>query len=202
MVNFRELYRTLLRDLFIPFLLRLVRGTGRGTNPKTIKVEEQIATVDTVSVLNIAPMTISQLITKHAPSLAPLPSTLNAEAVLWAVYHCEKYTPAYPNPRFEPSYAPGGYYHDTSQRVRDAYAEYGRDAACSYSNFQILYIVALELGYAGPPRALDKDSFALPFVVKYINGRCLERGADTPEEVADAYNSLVLIPTLINQKST
>jgi len=134
-------------------------------------------------------MPIAQLIVKHASALRPMPDTLNAEALLWAVYHCEKYTTAYPNPRFEPSYAPGGYYHDTAQHVRDAYAEYGRDAACSYSNFQILYIVATELGYVGPPRALDKDSFALPFVIKYINRRVLARGADTPEEVADAYNS-------------
>lgn len=134
-------------------------------------------------------MPISQLIAIFAPQLSPMPASLYAEPLLWAIYHCEKYTPSNPNPRFEPSYAPGGYYHESSQHVRDAYTCYGRDAACSFSNFQILYIAALELGYAGPPRALDKDSFALPFVIKYVNKRCLERGADTPEEVADAYNS-------------
>jgi len=134
-------------------------------------------------------MSISALIKKFAPGLKPMPPTLNPEALLWAVYHSERYTQSNPNPRFEPAYAPGGYYYETSAHVRDAYDEYGRDAACSYSNFQILYIAALELGYIGPPLSLDKDSFALPFVIRYINRRVLERGADTPEEVADAYNS-------------
>lgn len=134
-------------------------------------------------------MSISALIKRFAPDLSPMPPTLVAEPLLWAVYHCERYTPSNPNPRFEAAYAPGGYYYETSEQVRAAYTEYGRDAACSYSNFQILYIAAMELGYIGPPRALDKDSFALPFVIKYINRRCLARGADTPEEVADAYNS-------------
>lgn len=132
---------------------------------------------------------IKQLIEQFAPQLKPLPPSLNAQAILWAIYHSERYTSSNPSPRFEKAYAPGGIYYDTAQHVRDAYEEYGRDAACSYSNFQIMYIAAVELGYSGPPRALDKDSFALPYVVKYINRRVLERGADTPEEVADAYNS-------------
>lgn len=132
---------------------------------------------------------IARLIKEFASQLQPMPSSLNPEALLWAVYNCEKYNASNVEPRFEPAYAPGGIYYDMTEHVREAWEKFGPDAACSYSNFQILYITAYELGYDGPPKSLDKDSFALPYVVLYINHRILEKGATTPEEVADAYNS-------------
>ncbi len=130
---------------------------------------------------------IASLIKKHAKDLHVSPG-LDPEAILWAVYRCEKYDKHNHVPRYEKAYAPGGYYYEKSQMVRDEYEKWGNWAACSYSNFQILYITARELGYDGPPLALDKDSVALPFVVKLLN-RIISRGASTPEEIADAYNS-------------
>lgn len=131
---------------------------------------------------------IARIIKEHAPYLET-PEALNSEAILWAVYGCEHYTKRYYAPRFEPAYAPGGLYYRNSKEVRDAYEKWGKSAACSYSNFQILYITATELGYEGPPLGLDRDSLAIPFVIKYINERIFARGAKTVEQVADGYNS-------------
>lgn len=129
---------------------------------------------------------IKRLITEYAPLIG---EAVDSEALLWAVYECEKYTKQYRVPRFEHAYAPGGLYFRNSTMVRREYAKWGSYAACSFSNFQIMFIVARELGYDAPPLALDKDSVALPYVVRYINTRVLKRGAATVEEIADAYNS-------------
>ena len=137
-------------------------------------------------------MTVEEMITKIIKEWAPklrVPDTLNGEAILWAIYNCEKYTPTNPKPRFEPSYAPGGVWYELAQAVRDEWAQYGEAAACSYSNFQIMYPTAVELGYIGPPQTLDRDALAIAFVVRYLNIRVFAQGAKTPEEVADAYNS-------------
>ena len=132
---------------------------------------------------------IARIIKEHAPYLEA-PEGLNKEAILWAVYGCEHYTKKFFFPRFEPAYAPGGLYYKNSEMVREQYAKWGRTAACSYSNFQILYITAVELGYTGPPLGLDRDSLAIPYVVKYINQRIFAKpGRETVEQVADGYNS-------------
>ena len=131
---------------------------------------------------------IRRLIEKHAKDLE-LPPEICPEAVLWAVYHCERYTKTNKVPRFEAAYAPGGVSYESSSSVRQEFEKWGSWAACSYSNFQILYITAVELGYEGPPLALDRDSIALPYVVKYINKRVAGIDVLTPLMIADAYNS-------------
>lgn len=131
---------------------------------------------------------IKKLIEEHAPTLQ-VPEGLDAEALLWAIYRCERYDKHNRVPRFEPSYAPGGYYFSRSSLVRREYAKWGNWACCSYSNFQIMYITAVELGYEGPPLALDHDSVAITWVCRYLNHRVFAQGARTVEEVADAYNS-------------
>lgn len=132
---------------------------------------------------------IREVIQAAAPSLEPMPSTINGEASLWGLYHCERYDQNNTEPRFEPAYAPEGYYYEHSSEVRDRWTFYGRASACSYSNFQILFNTACELGYNGPPLALDKDSLAIEYVCRYIRHRIIDRGATKPEHVADAYNS-------------
>lgn len=117
------------------------------------------------------------------------PEGLEPKCILWALYYCEKYNTRNRVPRFEKAYALDGYYYGRSPEVRKRYAQWGRDAACSYSNFQILYNTACELGYDGPPLALDRDSVAIPYVTWYLNIRIFKKGAKTIEEVADAYNS-------------
>jgi len=131
---------------------------------------------------------IKQLIETWAPHLHA-PKELSPQCILWALYHCEKYNSRNRVPRFEKAYAPGGHYYNASEEVVCEYVKWGDSAACSYSNFQILYITAHELGYDGPPLALDRDSVALPYVTLLLNIRILKKGAKTPEEIADAYNS-------------
>jgi len=133
-------------------------------------------------------MSTKSLIQVYAPHLNAPPG-LNEEALLWALYFCERYTKGNREPRKEPAYAPGGFYYERSQAVRAAYGLWGESATCSYSNFQLLYITAMELGYPGPPLGLDSDSVALPYVVALLNKRIFEKGATTLREVADAYNS-------------
>lgn len=131
---------------------------------------------------------IRKLIEEYAPTLQA-PEGLNREAILWAIYQCEKYNKDNRVPRFEPAYAPGGHYYDSSTEVRQEFALYGAWASCSYSNFQILYMTAYELGYRGAPLGLDKDPVAILYVVKLLNARIFARGVNTPDGVADAYNS-------------
>lgn len=131
---------------------------------------------------------IKQLIETWATHLK-VPEGLEPKCILWALYYCEKYNTRNRVPRFEKAYAPGGYYYGRSPEVRKEYATWGRDAACSYSNFQILYNTARELGYDGPPLPLDRDSIAIPFVTWYLNIRVFKKDAKTIEGVADAYNS-------------
>jgi len=130
---------------------------------------------------------IARLIEEHSKNIKAPPG-IDPKALLWAFYRCEKYDKHNHVPRFEKACAPGGYYYERSPMLQEEYEKWGTWAACSYSNFQILYITARELGYDGPPLALDKDSVALPFVVKLIN-RIIVRGAATPAEIADAYNT-------------
>jgi hypothetical protein len=132
---------------------------------------------------------IRKLIRTHAPDLEPMPLTIQGEPCLWGLYHCEKYDQDNKIPRYEPAYAPGGYFYLHSPDVQARWAVWGRDSACSYSNFQILYNTACELGYQGPPLALDTDALAILYVVKYIRTRIIQQGATKPEQVADAYNS-------------
>jgi len=131
----------------------------------------------------------SALISLFAPSIGPTPPAIDGAACLWGLFNCERYTADNPDPRIEPSYAPGGYYYDHSPDVRERWAQYDHDSACSYSNWQILFNTACELGYEGAPQDLDEDDIALPFVVQYIQRRALNAGAIQPEQIARCYNS-------------
>lgn len=101
-------------------------------------------------------------------------------------------------PRFEPAYGPDGRYFAHSDLVKRLYRDFGAHAACSYSSWQILYVTAVELGYAGVPGCLFEDGsalglcndqVALGMVMRYIEARAFGRGALAVSAVADAYNS-------------
>lgn len=142
---------------------------------------------------------IKRLIEEYSP-LVKAPNDLCACSILWAIYDCERYSKGNRVPRFEPAYALAGVYFKTSKHVREAYAKWGYWAACSYSNFQIMFITAQELGYTGPPLALDHDSVAIPYVTRYLNKRVFDKGASTVEEVADAYNSGTYLDSNVPEK--
>ena len=86
---------------------------------------------------------------------------VNFIALYSSIADCES---AYGNnrtPRYEPSYAGGGAYYKRSPVVRKLWTKYQAAAACSYSSFQILYVVAYELGFSLSPIHLSYDVFAI-----------------------------------------
>ena len=117
------------------------------------------------------------------------PPDMDAAALLRALAQVESSGGAQAIPRFEPAYSIGGYYYRRAKHVRDLWREYGDWAACSYSPWQILYVVASELGFDGSPIHLRDATVAGKYVVRYLNRRIFARGAKTIAEVGDAYNS-------------
>src|SRR5512137_2437359 len=64
--------------------------------------------------------------------------------VLYALFLNERYNEANATPRLEKSYCPGGrYYSDRLWKL------YGEDCAKSFSNWQLMYATAFEMGYRG-----------------------------------------------------
>ena len=113
----------------------------------------------------------------------------NGAACLYTLFLKERYNQHNPGPRREPAYATGGRYAN-----QELLARYGDAAACSYSNWQIMFPVARELGYLGRPADLDDDATAIQWVVKLIQKRIEPQarrndGRLTLAELADAYNS-------------
>ncbi len=92
-------------------------------------------------------------------------------------------------PRHEPAYAPGGFYFQKSQELKDLFKIYGAPISCSYSAFQIMYPTAINLGFSKlvHPMALYDASLAGYFSVLYLNSK-FKLGADTLEKLAAAYN--------------
>ena len=110
-------------------------------------------------------------------------------ALLYALYLNERYARHNEVPRFERGYAPGGRYCN-----RRLWEQYGRASACSYSNWQLMFPVACELGYAGTPEQLDDDATAIEWVVRLLRTRLVrlsrkDDGGAALDELLDAYNS-------------
>lgn len=131
---------------------------------------------------------------------------LNPYLLLGAIAYCESSLGIDNKPRFEKAYAPGGHYYRISLPVQDSYKQFGKDAACSYSSFQILYITAYEMGYRGTPRELADDMVAIQYVIRFLNRRIIRGGASDLEDIADAYNSGTFrddnVPTAYIEKFT
>ena len=114
-----------------------------------------------------------------------VPSPLKSELVLAAIAHNESNYGKDNVPRHEPAYDHGGRYAD-----KVAIEEYGRDAACSWSPWQIMYVNAKAMGFEGAPKDLSDPHVALPFVIKFINKEIINRQkAMTMQDIARAYNS-------------
>ena len=128
------------------------------------------------------------LCTDLAPSLET-PPYMDGAALLRALAQVESSGGAQAIPRFERAYSIGGYYYRRSKAVRELWAKWGDWAACSYSPWQILFVVATELGYDGSPAHLREPSVAGKYVVRYLNRRIFNRGARSVAQVADGYNS-------------
>lgn len=132
-----------------------------------------------------------EAIFEHA-ELLDLPGNLgrfDPYQILAAFAHNESYYGRYNKPRVERVYSPGGYYFLRAEHVRLGWQRYGDDAAASWGSFQLLWVVAFELGFRGAPDELADDFVGLPWAIKLLNRRIVGRGARTLAEMADAYNS-------------
>lgn len=137
------------------------------------------------------PLPLNKVIEKFAPDIEieRLSFRVMPERLLWAIAFVESAAGALNVPKHESAYAPGGHYYKRSPEVRALWNRWGDWAACSYSSFQILFIVATELGFRGSPIDLWYDEEACPVVVKFLNQRIIKRKPSDLGDIADAYNS-------------
>lgn len=125
---------------------------------------------------------LDKAILTHAPTLRV--GFADPKRLLTAIAVVESGYGTYNVPKYEKAYDLGGRYGNKAEWLK-----WGALAACSYSSFQIMYAVAREMGYQGSPIGLCHDDVALPYVIKLLQRRILDRGASTLADVADAYNS-------------
>lgn len=126
------------------------------------------------------------IIREHAPILRLGMPWADPEKVLLALVAMESAGGRRAVPRHEKSYDRGGKWFNA-----DLARLWGSWAACSYSSFQIMYPVAVELGFdpQRSPGDLHDDEVAIHWVLAYIQKRIIDKGATSVRDFADAYNS-------------
>jgi hypothetical protein len=118
---------------------------------------------------------------------------LNMMALLQALAEIESSYGLNNKSRFEKAYAPGGSLFKRSQLLQDVYnqADVGdrQGIASSWGPWQIMYIVAYEMGYRGRPSELTYPEKVIKYVVKFLNARILKKNPTLLEAIFDSYNS-------------
>lgn len=89
-------------------------------------------------------------------------------------------------PKYEAAFDLGGRFGN-----RNLWSMHGAMAACSWSSFQIMHPVCVELGFDPhrSPYELADDEVAIHFVLAYVQRRMLAKGVRTLQAWADAWNS-------------
>lgn len=77
--------------------------------------------------------------------------------------------------RWENAYARGGYYYKTSPDQMRLVQKYEDLAACSWGPWQILPVVAYEVGFRGEPWYLADPRESAHWVVKRFNEKCFTK---------------------------
>jgi len=126
------------------------------------------------------------LIRDHAAVLKDQMPWADPERMLLALVDVESARGRFAIPRHEKSFDTGGRWFNKELSRR-----WGAWSACSYSSFQIMYPVAVELGFdpERSPADLNDDDIAIHWAIEYIRRRILGRGAKSVRDFADAYNS-------------
>lgn len=112
---------------------------------------------------------------------------LDAAALLYATWIAESGDTADPRERYEKAYDVGGVYSKNKLQA-ELLARYGADAARSWGPFQIMPVVAWELGYRYAPGAFKDAHLAAQVVLAYYRKRFAAAGGTTPEQAYAAYN--------------
>lgn len=135
---------------------------------------------------------LDSLIARNAPQLVESPF-INRAVLLHALAEVESSHGEHQlAARHEPAYCYNGFYFKSpaGEDLRRLSSAFGCLAHCSYSSWQLLFISAYEEGFRGDPTELRNDAVTLPFVVRYINRRILNRYPRiTVPGFADAWNS-------------
>lgn len=134
--------------------------------------------------MNYAEETLKRLIILHGDTLNQKAPWCDGVAALGALAEIESSFGKYNIPKHENAFDVGGKLFSKSLWER-----WGAWAACSYSSWQLMFPVAVELGFTGRPQDLWDDETAILWVMEYIERRILKRGCTTIEDFADAYNS-------------
>lgn len=155
-----------------------------------------------------------QLISHNAWRLQIHRDALNRERLLAALCRQESTGWKDRRPNFEPAFYLGGRFGKTEIISRwqtgveaELRESIGKLAASSFGPWQLMYPVAVELGFDGHPFELADPLTNCLFAIRYINERCLAKGLkdlaaggdedadgdvdelDRVAQIADAFNS-------------
>ena len=129
---------------------------------------------------------LTETIKRNAPKLQGHLSFADAALLLGAIAEIETKYLELNVPKHEAAYDWHGKYFDFN-----LWQLHGSLAACSYGPWQIMFPVAVELGFNCniQPYSLTEPVNSIHWVIEYIVRRALKKGADNIEKVFDAYNS-------------
>lgn len=118
-------------------------------------------------------------------------ASVDGASLLYAISGCEStFGQRAEFVKHEPGYLPGGLYFKRSQALRTAYYTYGVLAASSFGAFQLMFIAAAEMGFAGHPVELQQHAICAKYAADLIRKRFIYgQGCKTLAQVLDAYNS-------------
>lgn len=135
-------------------------------------------------------LTLVKACRDHGTRISAVGLRVNGPALLWALAGVESSFGAQRlYARYEPAYAPGGIYF-ASPNMKALWGRYGAPAACSWGAFQIMYVVAWELGYRDAPWGLQDDDTCASYASKLIIDRFFgAQHLTRPEDIFDAYNT-------------
>jgi hypothetical protein len=137
-------------------------------------------------------MTLDDLIALRAPDLIPAQG-INPAALLHAIAEQETGHGARRlASKHEKGYCYGSvmYQGPNGGPLRQATWDYGCLAHSSFGTWQVMFIVASELGFEGDPVELREDAVCLEYVVRYLNRRILGKyQRPTLAAIAVKYNA-------------
>lgn len=129
-------------------------------------------------------MTLREIAEQTSLSLSGL--GLDAVSLLMALAEVESGKKGR-GPKLLLSHAPGGKVYESSKDLRRLYQFHGRGASCAWSSWGLPFFSAWELGFTLPPTHLEEDEIACPWVCRLIEEQGVKQGAQTVEEIAQAY---------------
>jgi len=112
---------------------------------------------------------------------------LDLNGVLWALSGVEtSFGRNAQQTRYESAYGRNGRYSS-----EDLIASYGDHAAMSYGPWQIMFVNAYDAlnGFVRPAELTGITYPAMGATVMFLDNRVIDRGADTLEKIADAWNT-------------